>query len=174
MRGTSRCGWSGWGWILAVLLVGCPVLAWGQGREIHGENSSFAGEGVAMAWGILKAPVEDQSQVVIRIVSPGAVYASVSIEGVDPFTQNRQEILPGRPLGDGQSVRTSRGSFAEFPRREIHLFTAADWQAKRPTLTIYYLGVPDTTPEFLSESALSEYLDAALAKLRGGAQGSMP
>lgn len=174
MRGARRCGRSRWGWILAILLVGCPVPAWGQGREIHGENSSFASEGVALAWGILKAPVEDQSQVVIRIVSPGGVYASVGIEGVDPFTQNRQEILPGRPLGDGLDARTSRGSFAEFPRREIHLFTATDWQSRRPTLTIYYLGVPDTTPEFLTESALSEYLDAALAKLRGGAQGGRP
>ncbi len=162
------------GWVLAVLLLGCPVLAAGQGHEMHGENSTFAGEGLAMAWGILKAPVEDQSQVVIRILPLGGVYASVSVEGVDPFTQKREEILAGQPLGGALDIRSSRASFADFPRREIHVFTANDWHARRPTVTIYYMGVPDTTPEFLTETALSAYLDEALTKLRNRDQGQKP
>ena len=31
-------------------------------------------------------------------------------------------------------------------------------RARRPALTVYYLGVPDTTPEFTSEAALDAYL----------------
>ena len=119
-----------------------------------------------MAWGILKAASEDQSQVVIRIVPLSGVYAYTSVEGVDPFTQKRQEILGGHPLTGTLEIRSPRATFAEFPRREIRVFTAGDWQARRPTLIIYYMGVPDTTPEFLTESALSAYLDAALTKLR--------
>jgi hypothetical protein len=47
-------------------------------------------------------------------------------------------------------------------------------QARRPTATIYYLGVPDTTPEFTSEAALSAYLQDALAKVQRAAQGQRP
>ena len=157
--------------ILALLLLACPATALGQGQEVHGENSVFAGHGVAIAWGVLKAPVEEQTQVVLRIVPAGEAYAYVSVEAVDPFTGKRQPVLEGRPLGDRVDVRSPRETFADFPRREVHLYrTAGDWQAGRPTVIVYYLGVPDTTPEFISEAALFTYIDQALAKVRGAGQ----
>ncbi len=153
--------------VLALALLVWPAAAPGQGREVHGENSVFAGEWVAIAWAILKAPMEDQSQVILRIIQRGQPIAAVRIEAVDPFTQKREVVLDGQPLRDRLDVRSLRGSFADFPRREIQLYrTAADWQARRPTATIYYLGVPDTTPEFTSESALSAYLHDALTKIQ--------
>ncbi|HSC72121.1 MAG TPA: hypothetical protein VLH58_12255 [Candidatus Methylomirabilis sp.] len=153
---------------LLLLLLASPIPAAGQAREVHGENSVFAGEGVAIAWAILKAPMEDQSQVILRIIQRGQPIAAVRIEAVDSFTQKREVVLDGQPLRDLLDVRSLRGSFADFPRREIQLYQpAADWQARRPTATIYYLGVPDTTPEFISESALSSYLHDALAKIQG-------
>jgi hypothetical protein len=159
----------------ALLLFAFPVAAGGQGQEVHGENSVFSGPGVAIAWGILKGPVEDESRVIVRIASAGGTYAYVSVDGVDPFTQKRQVILDGRALGDRLDVPSLRGSFADFPRREIHLYrTAADWQGRRPAVTVYYLGVPDTTPEFTSESALLTYLAEALAKIQGAGQGRKP
>ncbi|MBI4571907.1 MAG: hypothetical protein HY713_01305 [candidate division NC10 bacterium] len=161
------------GLLPAMLLL--AVAAAGQGQEVHGENSVFASQGVAIAWGILKGPVEDKSRVIVRIVPVAGTYAYVSVDGVDPFTRNRQVILDGRPLGDRLDVASLRGSFADFPRREVHLYrTAADWQARRPAVTVYYLGVPDTTPEFTSESALLAYLAEALAKARGTGQGRKP
>lgn len=160
--------------MLGVLLLACPTVAPGQGHEVHGENSVFGGEGVAIAWGILKAPVEDQSQVILRIVPRGQPVAVVRIEAVDPFTAKRQVVLDGQPLGEGLDVRSLRGSFADFPRREILLYrTVADWQGRRPTAIIYYLGVPDTTPEFASSGALDTYLRDALAAIQGG-QGRRP
>jgi hypothetical protein len=157
-----------------VLLLAWVAVASGQGHEVHGENSVFAGEGVAIAWGILKAPVEDQSQVTLRIVPRGQPVAAVRIEAVDPFTAKRQVVLDGQPLGNALDVSSLRGSFADFPRREILLYrTVTDWQAGRPTAIIYYLGVPDTTPEFASQSALDAYLRDALATIRGG-QGPRP
>jgi hypothetical protein len=150
-----------------LLFLTWPASAVGQGREVHGEDSVFAGEGVAIAWGILKAPVEDQSRVVLRIVPLGQPLAAVRLEAVDPFTQKREVVLDGKPLGDRLEVRSLRGSFADFPRREVLLYRAiADWQARRPTATIFYLGVPDTTPEFASEGALDAYLRDALEKLQ--------
>jgi len=160
------------GIVLALALFLWPAPSPGQGHEVHGENSVFAGEGIAIAWGILKAAVEDQSQVILRIVPLGQPFAAVRIEAVDPFTTKRDVVLDGQPLRDRLDIRSPRGSFADFPRREIHLYrTAADWQARRPTATVYYLGVPDTTPEFISEAGLFAYLYDALAKMQGTAQG---
>ena len=158
-------------------LFALGLLLWGAGgpalaAEVHGENSSFAGQGVALAWGILKAPVEDQSQVVVRMVRIDPGYVTVDVEGVDPFTQARRTILQAQPLGAGLDVRSARGTFADFPRREFHFYTATDWQAKQPSLTIYFMGVPDTAPEFLAEALLSAYLAETITKLQGGGRGT--
>ena len=59
-------------------------------------------------------------------------------------------------------MRIPRASFADFPRTEWH-FGAADGKTQ---LQVFYLGVPDTTPEFADESRLDAYLDDRLAKLR--------
>lgn len=163
------------GLVLALLLLTMPTHASGQGQEVHGENSVFAGHGVAIAWGVLKQATEEETQVILRIVPTAAPFAALRIEAVDPFTQNRRVVVDGRPLGDRLDVRTPRGTFADLPRREIQLYrTDADWQAKRPALTIFYLGVPDTTPEFTSEAALFTYLTEALAKVQGAGQGKGP
>jgi hypothetical protein len=152
-----------------------PTLAFGQGQEVHGENSVFAGHGVAVAWGVLKGANEEETQVILRIVPSGASFTVIRIEGVDPFTQNRQVILDRRLLGGGLDVRTPRGTFADFPRREIRLYqNDADWEARNPAVTIFYLGLPDTTPEFVSEAALFTYLTEALAKVQGAGQERRP
>ena len=160
---------------LALVLLVMPTPARGQGLEIHGENSVFVGHGVAIAWGVLKGATEEQSQVIARIVPAGEGFAAVRIEGVDPFTQSRHVFFDGQPLRDRLDVRTPRGTFADFPRREILLYrTDADWKARTATVTIFYLGLPDTTPEFISEAALFTYLDEALAKIQGAGQGKTP
>ncbi len=162
-----------WAVVLAFLVAGAAPAAEAP-REVHGENSVFAGEGIAMAWGVFRGKSEDETQVVVRILPTVKRYAYLRIEGVDPFTQERKEMLPGQPLGPSLEVRSTRASFAEFTRRELEFYTARDWQAKRPSLMIYYMGVPDTAPEFTSEGALSTYLDDALAKVRSRAQGEAP
>lgn len=158
--------------LLALALLTWPTLAAGQGREVHGADSVFADPGVAIAWGVLKGAVEEQTQVVIRIVPLGGTYQYARVEAVDPFTRERRPVLDGRPLADRVDVRSPRGTFADFPRREVHLYrTADDWRTRKPALTVYYLGVPDTTPEFTTEEALSAYLASALAKLQGARPG---
>lgn len=165
---------------LAALLLltvgfGTPLPVAGQGQTVHGENSVFVGHGVGIAWGVLKGPTEEETPVILRIVPAGASFAAVRLEGVDPFTGNRRVFLEGRALGEGLDIRTPRSTFADFPRREITLYrTEADWQARRPTLTIFFLGLPDTTPEFTSEAALSAYLGDALARAGVASQGKRP
>ena len=154
-----------WTVAFAVTLVNLPTPGLGQGQEIHGENSSFVGNGVAMAWGVLRGAREDDAQVILRIAPAGGNYVAVSLDGVDPFSGRRQELLAVQPMANPLDTRTPRATFADLPRREIHFYTAADRNARRPSLTVYFMGLPDTTPEFASDTALRLYLDETLAKL---------
>lgn len=162
------------GWALLVvvaflasfLAVGAAAAA--EGRQIHGENSSFLADGVAMAWAVLRDVREDETRVVLRIGLAGGEYTSVSVEGVDPFSGTRQELQPRRPLSSRMDAWSLRSSFADLPRREIHLYPKDDGQIRPPALTVYFMGLPDTTPEFGSEAALLGYLDQTLEKLLSG------
>jgi hypothetical protein len=154
---------------VAVLLsLACLGAAAGT-LQVHGELDQFSSHGVAMAWAILKAPSEDDSRVVVRLVAVDPRFVSASLDGVDPFTQRRQQLLPRSPLGRGLDAVTSRGTFADLPRREFHFFTADDERRGQPSLTVYFLGGPDTTPEFLTEAALTAHLDTTIARLVGRA-----
>jgi len=153
---------------LALLLLAWSAPPSAEGQQIHGENSSFFGQGVAMVWGVLRGAREDDTQVILRLALAGGVYASVSMDGVDPFTQRRQEILGVQPLGSQLDIRTPRATFADFPRREIHFYMANDQHAQRPSLTVYFMGLPDTTPEFATEVALFAYLTETMTKLTSG------
>jgi len=146
--------------ILIALLV-LPLLApvWAQAETVHGADSVFAAPGIGIAWGVLRAPTEEETIVVTRVSNPMARYAYLRVEGVNPFTGRRTAVVEGVPLGARADVKSPRAGFADFPRREIHLYASeADWRARKPALTVYYLGVPDTTPEFTSEAALDAYL----------------
>ncbi len=146
--------------ILIALLV-LPLLAplVTQAETVHGADSVFASLGIGIAWGVLRAQTEEETVVVTRVSNPMARYAYLRVEGVNPFTGRRTAIVEGVPLGARADVKSPRAGFADFPRREIHLYgTEAEWRARKPTLTVYYLGVPDTTPEFTSQAALDAYL----------------
>lgn len=138
-------------------LLALPLLA--QSEMVHGADSIFASRGIGIVWGVLRAPTEEQTLVVARVSNPMARFAYLRVDGVDPFTGKHTAVVEGAPLGAQADVRASRAGFAVFPRREFHLYaTEADWRAQKPALTVYYLGVPDTTPEFTSEAALDAYL----------------
>ena len=144
-------------WLLLLAVLALPMLA--QGPTVHGADSVFAGPDVGIVWGVLKNEAEERTQVVIRVSNPAGRYGYLRVEGVDPFTQRRVALVEGMPLGARADITASRASFADLPRREIHFYAShAEWRTGRPGLTVYYLGVPDTTPEFTSEAALEAYL----------------
>ena len=152
--------------LAAALVPGLlPVAA--QRPELHGERDVFTAPGVVVAWAILRGATEETTQVVLRLAATGDTYRHVAVEGVDPFSRERKTIKAGAPLTGVVDVRSPRASFADLPRREIQLYrTESDWRRGAPALTIYYLGLPDTTPELTSEAALSAYLDDAVSRAR--------
>lgn len=146
--------------ILIALLVALPLVA--QGQVVHGADAVFRSPPVTIAWAVLRSQAEEETQVVIRVTAAGGRYGYLRIEGVDPFAGTRVTLYDRGPLPSGESVtfRSPRPSFAEYPRRELHFYDGeADWRSHRPSMTVYYLGVPDTTPEFTKEAALEAYLD---------------
>jgi hypothetical protein len=144
--------------------IAMPVPAAEPAREVHGSADVFAAPGIALAWGILRGASDATTTVVVRIAADPAQYASVAIAGRDPFTQQAKPLLPATPTTRAIDLRVPRAHFAEFPRTELLLYdSAAPAQSATPKLVVFYLGVPDTTPELASEAALESYLAERIA-----------
>ncbi|MGQ0663694.1 MAG: hypothetical protein ACT4P2_08930 [Pseudomonadota bacterium] len=161
----------GLAWLGGVVVVLCALsVAWRPGaaaERIHGADAVYTSAELRIAWAVRKDAAEDKTEVVIRVVNPVGAFRYVSVDGSDPFAKLRIALAAGVPIGDRIDLRSPRTSFAEWPSREIHFYrTEAEWGAKTPSLTVFYLGVPDTTPEFPMESALQAYLDRAAAPAR--------
>jgi hypothetical protein len=133
-------------------------------REVHGIADAFARPGIALAWGILRGKSEADTTVVVRVETTDPDFAFVAADGIDPFTQQRKAIQASVRASTRVDLRFPRAHFADFPRTEFKF--AGDEKAASPALTVYYLGVPDTTPEFATQEALGRYLDDRLARER--------
>jgi hypothetical protein len=157
-----------WGSLaVALALPGVHAETPAQERDIHGADSIFTGPGLTIVWAVQRGAREDESIVVTRIVDTAGRWRIVSVEGVDPFTGRRAPIADGLALDGQVDVRSPRRSFEDFPRREIRLYaTREDWSAGKVALSVYYLGVPDTTPEFVLEASMLSYLAAASSARR--------
>ena len=144
--------------LLTAALGGGRAFAVDPANAVHGSADLYAGSGVTLAWGILRGANETSTLVAIRIVIAPNAFGAASIVGIDPFTQKEQVLLPLGPTGTRIDARIPRAQFADFPRTEFRLYGAAPKPGEAPKLVVYYLGIPDTTPEFATEAALETYL----------------
>ena len=126
---------------------------------MHGASDTYAGEGVAIVWGVLRGASEESTTVVLRLAVDARRYSRLEVAGIDPFTRETKSRFTAAALGAGLDVRLPRAGFADLPRTELR-FSGAQ------SLTVYYLGIPDTTPEFVSAAALEAHLAARMAQLR--------
>jgi hypothetical protein len=137
-------------------------------REVHGMADAFAAAGVAIVWGVVRGASETTTIVAIHVVTDTALYPWVAVEGSDPFTQRQHPLLQPMSSAGVINVRSPRAHFADFPRTELRFYgSAAEAQSGAPKLVVFYLGVPDTTPEFATEDKLEAYLTDRIARLRG-------
>jgi hypothetical protein len=139
---------------------GVPYVA---PHEEHGKSDAFAVPGVALAWGVLRGADEGSTTVVIRIVTDPGMYRVVSVVGSDPFTREQRTVQPPTPSSGAIDLRIPRTHFADFPRTELRFHENAN---AAPKLAVFYLGVPDTVPEFDSPEKLGADLDRRLARVR--------
>jgi hypothetical protein len=162
-----------WGLVVpafaAVLSLVDPTEAGGATTtpEAHGVAETYAAPGVSLGWGILHGANEATTFVVVRIVTDPAVYPFVAVAGGNPFSQRRLPVLAATRVAGSVDVRIPRSHFADFPRTEFSFYGSnATLQSGTPQLVVYYLGVPDTTPEFTTEAALDAYLAERIARSR--------
>jgi hypothetical protein len=154
---------------------GAAVLGAERSRELHGMADAFATPGVALAWGVVRGASETATMVVVRIVTDPASYPWLAVSGGDPFTQRTGPVLAATRSAGVIDVRSPRAHFADLPRTEFRLYeSAAAAQQDAPSLVVFFLGVPDTTPEFATEDKLQAYLSDRVARLTGAAGGKPP
>ncbi len=157
---------TGWLMVLATLQHAGAADA---PREVHGMSDAIATPDVALAWGILRGASEATTTVVVRIVTDPAKYGWLGVVGIDPFSKQEQPLRPVAANPGTTDVRSPRSRFADFPRTEFRLFDSeAAARSAAPALVVFYLGAPDTTPEFATEDKLQAYLTDRIARLRGG------
>ncbi len=142
------------------LLTISNACAQGNEERLHGADGIFVVPHVAIVWAVLKQPTGDKATVWLRVVNSTRKFTHVSIDGVDPFSKKRERIEAGTKLETEARIASDRDTFSDLPSREVHLYrTEADLRANKPALTVYYLGVPDTTPEFSTRAAMDEYFN---------------
>ncbi len=154
--------------------VGCVALALmaivgGNAQaqtEMHGSTDAFAAPGVGLAWAIARGATENDTNVVLRIVSGTTVFPSIAVVGVDPFSKQEKVWRAASPSPGALEIRIPRPQFGDFPRTEVRLYSAL---APSPALVVFYLGVPDTTPEFTDSATLDAYLADRIARMRATA-----
>lgn len=136
--------------------------AYAQDNEarLHGADGIFVSSDASIVWAVLKQPNGDKATVWLRIINSARKFTHVSVDGVDPFSKKRERVEAGTKLEAEARIASDRDTFSDLPSREVHLYrTEADLRANKPALTVYYLGVPDTTPEFSTRAAMDVYFD---------------
>jgi hypothetical protein len=154
--------------LLLAVLCCCAAAAFAQApREAHGSHDAYAAPGIALAWGVLRGTDEAKTAIVVRIVVDPSAYPWLAVTAIDPFSKQERAVQgPVQPAGP-VDLRIPRAQFADYPRTELRLFdSAAHAQANAPQLVVYYLGVPDTTPEFADAAKLDASLSERSARAR--------
>ena len=142
------------------LFAAVGLLAPAEAKEVHGQIDAFKTPGVAMAWAVLRGPDEARTFIVVRLRVEAGI-EGVAVTGRDPFTKDAKELKRAALPKGRAEVRIPRSSFADHPRTEWSF----QGGHKELPLTVFYLGVPDTTPEFADEARLDKYLEERLGKL---------
>ena len=148
-------------WLALIALLLIPPAAAQQ--AVHGENSIFISPTVKLGWAVKRGASDVETLVIVRVVATDSSYRFVRVDGVDPFSKDRKVLVAARALEHETDIAISRAQFADHPSTEFHFFRSTeDAVANRVALTVYYLGVPDTTPEFPGQPEVETYLNRML------------
>jgi hypothetical protein len=89
------------------------------------------------------------------------------VEAVDPFSKEKEWVVKGKKLKEENLIRSNRTSFRDKTARRILFYQSMEaCEKENPDMTVYYLGVPDTSPEVLSEKEMENYFKKAIERLK--------
>jgi len=135
----------------------------------HGADAIFQAEGTAIFWAILKGDDDEHSLVFINIVATektASPFRKFSLQAMDPFSKEKKWVFTDKVFEQNNLIKLNRASFRNLMERRF-FFYMKDKSAlgSRPDMTVYYMSIPDTAPEFLDESSLHSYFKGAMARL---------
>jgi hypothetical protein len=140
-------------------------------REVRGSADAYGESGVALAWSVLRGGDDASTYVVVRVAADPKVYPWFGVAGSNPFSHRQLQILREMETPGTIDLRLPRAQFADFPRTEWRLYKMEPGMPGAvPALVVFYLGIPDKTPEFTSEAKLDAYLAERLDAVRSGAR----
>ena len=136
--------------------------------EYHGADSVFEKDGIVILWAILKGQDEASSWVYIKIVNSGGnPFQIYSVEAIDPFSKEKEWVAKGMKLEKENVVKSIRTSFRDKTSRRILFYRNIETLEKEtPDMAVFYMGVPDTAPEVLSEKEMDNYFQKALERIK--------
>jgi len=138
-----------------------------QQTAVHGADSIFVSPAVKLAWAVRRGASEVETLVAVRIIASDASFRVIRVDGVDPFSKDRKVFVAARPLDRTTDLTIPRAQFADHPSTEIRFFQGPDdVAADRPKFTVFYLGVPDTTPEFPTLRDVEAYWELVLGQAK--------
>jgi hypothetical protein len=142
-------------------------LAYPQ-TEHHGADSVFERQGIVILWAILKGQDEANSWVYIRIINSGGnPFQFYSVEAIDPFSKEKEWVVKGETLQKKNVVKSIRTSFRDKTSRRILFYRNTEaLEKENPDMTVFYMGVPDTSPEVLSEKEMDHYFEKVLERVK--------
>jgi len=159
--------------VLTLTLIFCWFTGFSQAqgkREYHGADSIFEKEGIVVLWAMMKGPTEETSWVYIKIIQTGGGPASFQlfgVEAVDPFSNQKEWVVKGEACKKENMVKSVRASFREKTARRVLFYEKAeDLIKENPAMIVYYLGIPDTSPEFMTEREIENYFEKAFSRLK--------
>ncbi|MBS3919278.1 MAG: hypothetical protein KG012_10345 [Deltaproteobacteria bacterium] len=89
------------------------------------------------------------------------------MEAIDPFSKEKEWVVKEEELKRENSVKSIRSSFRDKTARRILFYRSRQaFEKENPDLVVYYLGVPDTSPEVLSEKEMKDYFEKAQERLK--------
>ncbi|MBL8363369.1 MAG: hypothetical protein JNN18_22985 [Rubrivivax sp.] len=143
-----------------------PRAACAAPREVHGASDVYAEPGLALAWAVLQAGASadpGDAIVVLTIELDPARFAQIEVQGRDPFGSGRRTWRERSASAPTVAVSALRRQIDDVPRTEVRLYAA---NATEPALLVYYVGVPDTTPEYRTPMLLAAGVRERLARAR--------
>ncbi len=140
-------------------------------NKYHGADSFFKANGISIFWAILKGSEESDSWVHIKIINQEdnlKQFHIFSLIATDPFSDSEEWIIKGEKLKKENIIKLNRESFKKMMGRTFFFYRSEkieDYRNEIPDMTVYYLSVPDTAPEFLILEKLIAYFKDAEKRL---------
>ena len=159
---------------LLILILTCtvcsvlPVCFAYPETEYHGADSVFEKDGIIILWAILKGQDEANSWVYTKIIkSEENPFHFFSVEAIDPFSKEKEWVVKGERLEKANVVKSIRTSFRDKTSRRFLFYRNTEaLENEAPDMAVFYMGVPDTSPEVLSEKEMEGYFEKALERVK--------